>query len=122
MLPSGRMKQDEAPVEAARREMQEEVKCELSESSLLEFEDTHFWGRRYTTFIVSGQSHVLPEPDLREISEAAFFSISNLPPSTSMPTRVRLERWRERQSMPIHVPAFVRLEYVQQRMNRSIQA
>jgi len=112
MLPGGRMKRSEAPVPAAQRELGEEVSCDLENARLLEYEDTEFWGKRYTTFIVGGRSSVTPSPDLREIEEAAFFPLSALPESTSEPTRVRLERWRLRNSFSFPVPAFVRLDYL----------
>jgi ADP-ribose pyrophosphatase YjhB (NUDIX family) len=115
MLPAGKMKPKEAPLKAARRELNEEIKCDLVSCALIEFEDTEFWGRRHTTFIVGGLTHVTPEPDLREISEAAFFPLSDLPRSTNLPTLARLERWQLRRSIPIPIPPFVRVEYVRQR-------
>lgn len=121
MLPAGRMKRREAPLAAAQREVNEEINCELSNMSLLEFEDTEFWGRRHTTFIVGGLSRGAPEADLREIEEAAFFSLSSLPASTSKPTVARLERWRLRNSIPFPVPAFVRVDYVRERVGQQAE-
>lgn len=120
MLPAGKMNRREHPLAAAEREIEEEVRCKLSAVRLLEFEDTEFWGRRHTTFIVAGTCGVTPDPDLREIDEAAFFHLSDLPASMCDPTRSRLERWRERCSIPFEVPAFVRLEYVQNQIERQI--
>jgi 8-oxo-dGTP pyrophosphatase MutT (NUDIX family) len=117
MLPTGKMRPRERPVVAAQRELDEEVNCGLSDARLLEFEDVEFWGRRHTTFIVGGICGVAPEPDLREIIDAAFFPLSDLPESISDPTRARLERWRLRSSIPFAVPAFIRIDYVREQMN-----
>jgi hypothetical protein len=96
--------------------MHEEVNCRFSSLELIEFVDTEWWGRRHTTFIVGAVCGAAPDPDLREIEEAAFFPLAQLPPSTSEPTRARLERWLARVSLPYQVPPFVRPEYVRARI------
>jgi 8-oxo-dGTP pyrophosphatase MutT (NUDIX family) len=111
------MKRRESPTAAAQREIEEEVNCKLVAPRLLEFEDTEYWGRRYTTFVVGAFCGMSPEPDLREINEAAFFSLTDLPEPISEPTRARLERWRQRSNVSFEVPAFVRVDYVQ-KLNR----
>jgi 8-oxo-dGTP pyrophosphatase MutT (NUDIX family) len=115
MLPAGKLDRGEAPLAAARRELREEVGCVLHKARILEFEDTRFWGRTSRTFIVGGFSAAVPMADGREIEEAAFFPLWNLPESVSEPTLVRLQRWELRGTFPLEVPAFIRLEYVQAR-------
>lgn len=115
MLPAGQMKRDETPIGAAQREIDEEVGCKLSAVRLLEFEDKEFWGRRHTTYIVAAESNTPPEPDLREIEEAAFFPLSDLPESLNDPARARLDRLRVRDGIPFAVPPFVRVDYVKAR-------
>lgn len=119
MLPAGRMSRKESPLAAASRELLEEVACVLKEARVIEFEDTPYWGIRDNTFIIGGMADLLPKADLREIEEAAFFPVDELPPTASKPTLARLERWQLRNSLPFHAPAFVRLEYLATRYHVS---
>jgi 8-oxo-dGTP pyrophosphatase MutT (NUDIX family) len=120
MLPSGKMSRREQPISAAQRELREEVECTLSEGMIVEFEDTIYWGRRHTNFIIGGMSDAMPVADLREINEAAFFPLSDLPQDISLPTELRLNRWARRRALSIMAPAFVRLEYVEMRYGHSV--
>lgn len=112
MLPAGRMGRRERPTVAAGRELHEEVNCVLENARLVEFEDASYWGRRYRTYIVGGVTRVVPQADLREIEEAAFFPLFELPETVSEPTLARLERWQLRNSLALPVPAFIRHDYL----------
>jgi ADP-ribose pyrophosphatase YjhB (NUDIX family) len=112
MLPSGRMGSGEAPIAAATRELKEEVGCNLDDAQLIEFEDEEFWDPRFHTFVVGGLTSVTPNADLREIDQAAFFNLSELPEPLDEFTAMQLARWQLRNSFPIPVPAFVRPEHL----------
>jgi ADP-ribose pyrophosphatase YjhB (NUDIX family) len=112
MLPAGRMGRRERPLAAAEREIVEEVGCQSADISLLEFEDAEFWGQRHRTYIYWGTTDERPTIDFREIAEAAFFPLSELP-DLNEPTLERLRRWSYRRSFPAPVPAFVRPEYLE---------
>ena len=86
MLPTGRFSKREWPLELAERELLEEIGIEVRALSVVEWEDAHFWGRRYQSFIVSGMTDDPLNPDGREIAEASFFPLEDLPPSINEPS------------------------------------
>jgi ADP-ribose pyrophosphatase YjhB (NUDIX family) len=114
-LPSGIVGSGEPPVEAAERELREEVRCVLQKATVVEYEDLVWLGVRYRMYIIGGETDLAPIADMREVEEAAFFPLTDLPSSFEESCRERLERWELRNSMPIKVPAFVRLEYVMEK-------
>jgi ADP-ribose pyrophosphatase YjhB (NUDIX family) len=114
-LPSGMMGSREAPIEAAQRELREEVQCILEDAAVVEFEYVEWLGTTYRTIVVEGATDTAPTADLREIEQVGFFPLSELPTPLNHNSAEHLERWQLRNSMPLKVPSFVRLEYVASR-------
>ncbi len=78
-LPGGGIRLGEEPIAAARREFAEELRCAIEE---LEAAGTHklvLDGARITRHIFTAMTAGTPEPDLREVAEAKFFSTNALP-------------------------------------------
>lgn len=94
--PAGGASLSEDPEVAIRREVREELACELCELVLLhEMEDTmHGAPRRNWIFEARVESE--PRPDLREVIEARWFALDALPQPITNPTRRRLKFLQQR--------------------------
>ena len=93
MLPGGSIGRREDPLAAASREMHEEVQCSLAGPTLFEFEEAEYWGCRYDTYLVVAVIDDEPIPDGREVVEACFHPIDQLPENMQPISRERLDRW-----------------------------
>lgn len=94
MLPGGGLRRGEAPEEAARRELREEVACGLTEiERVAELEET-ISGAPHTAYVLAAKAEGAPRPDRREVIEARFFALDALPDDLGTLSRQRLEAWR----------------------------
>ena len=92
----GGIDRGETPEDAARRELREEVGCEISALKQIGTIDETLSGAAHTAHIFSGVVNDVPKADGREIVEARFFPTHSLPEPLSPRTRARLELWRQR--------------------------
>ena len=95
-LPGGGMGRKEDALEAARREVAEEVGCVLEGARVLECIAEEISGSPHTAWLVAGKTRDHPRPDRREIVEARFFPVHSLPEPLTRLTRSRVETWRRR--------------------------
>lgn len=94
-LPGGGLKRDEEPAEAARREVREELGCEITGLTLIASFEEEISGSQHTAHIFSGVLDGMPGPDMREIIEARFYPRHSLPHPMSPLARKRIELWFE---------------------------
>lgn len=90
-LPGGGIRPFETPERAARREISEEIGCEIEGLSAV---STHFSsaeGKRDTIHLFTARAAGNARPDQFEVVEARFFAVDALPASTSPATRRRVE-------------------------------
>ena len=92
----GGIDRGETPEDAARRELREEVGCEIAALKLIGTIDEVLSGADHTAHVFSGVVDDMPRADGREILEARFFPTHSLPEPLSPRTRARLEMWRAR--------------------------
>jgi ADP-ribose pyrophosphatase YjhB (NUDIX family) len=95
-LPGGGLARGEDPLEAARREVREELGVELARIELVGTLDEVLSGSPHTAHIFTGVCDRQPKPDLREVTEARFFPSHSLPEPLGRTTRARIAMWRAR--------------------------
>ncbi|MEO1045436.1 MAG: NUDIX domain-containing protein [Pseudomonadota bacterium] len=90
MLPGGGIRRGEAAVDAAQRELMEEVGCRAEGLALLGeyFDDSK--GARNHVSVFTATTSDQPKIDGREIIEARFFPVTALPASASSASRQRI--------------------------------
>lgn len=93
MLPGGGIARGEVPEEAAARELREETGCIARALSRPAQYESRAEGRRDTVFLFTARSDERPVPDGRELAEAAFYPLDDLPVTLSPATRRRIEEW-----------------------------
>lgn len=78
-FPGGGMRKGEEPLAAALREFGEELGCCVSDPRPVAVVVEHYHGARNVAHIFIGLIDGEPRPDLREIVEARFFAVDDLP-------------------------------------------
>ena len=89
-IPGGGLKRGEDPEEAVRRELQEEIGCDIGALSLLARVEERLSGSSHTAHVYTGVIDDMPRPDGREVVEARFFPTHSLPEPLGPRTRARL--------------------------------
>jgi ADP-ribose pyrophosphatase YjhB (NUDIX family) len=89
-MPAGGAALDEDPEEAIRREVREELSCELVDLALLHAGEEVLWGARLHAHIYRARATSAPVPDMREVIEARWFARDALPEVMSQVLRRRL--------------------------------
>lgn len=100
-FPGGAVKQEETLLEAAKREMYEEVGAvAVGELQLLGIYLGENWGRGDHTVVFLCDDFILqPATDRWEIVGKAFFALDNLPPNTSRGYRNVVAQYRNHQQI-----------------------
>jgi 8-oxo-dGTP pyrophosphatase MutT (NUDIX family) len=93
MPPGGAMQRGEDPVLAAVRELLEETQCQLIDPVFVALIEEDMRGARNGVHIVAGQTADTPRPDGREVIEARFFPLDDLPTNMSPYFREQLPVW-----------------------------
>ncbi len=95
-LPGGGLKRGEDPMEAARREVREELGLELARLEPVAVIEEEISGSPHTAHIFTGVCDRQPRPDGREVIEARFFPPHSLPEPLGRTTRSRIAAWKGR--------------------------
>ena len=93
VLPGGGIRPFEQPEAAARREVSEELACELLDLALV---STHFSkaeGKRDTVYLFQASTDATPASDGKEVDEVRAFPLDQLPPTVSPATRRRIDEY-----------------------------
>lgn len=93
MLPGGGLARREDPVAGAIRELFEETRCRLTRPRVVERPTEDLHGARNTVHVVAGSTADTPLADGREVIEACFFSVDDLPASLAAGLADALPRW-----------------------------
>ena len=93
MPPGGGLARGEDPVTAAQRELREETGCRLEHARMLAQTSEDLHGAANLVHIVAGITRDAAIADGREIIEAAFFAIDDLPEAMPPRLRARLPDW-----------------------------
>lgn len=95
-LPGGGLARGEDPLEAARREMREELGVELARIEPIGTLEEVVSGSPHTAHLFAATCDQRPKPDGREVIEARFFPSHSLPEPLGRTTRDRIAAWRAR--------------------------
>lgn len=91
MLPGGGIDRRESPIEAARREVMEELDCTLRDLTPVASYQAAAEGRRDTVHLFRATTSDMPRVDPIELAEARFFALDALPDAVSPATRRRID-------------------------------
>lgn len=94
LLPGGGMKRGERAEDAARREIAQELGCELENPVVLQTISERMSGAPHTAHLVAARTLDRPRPDGREVIEARFFPVHSLPEPQTPLTRSRIAVWK----------------------------
>lgn len=89
-MPAGGAKRAEDPVVSLRREVREELGCEIAEITLLSECEEMMHGAPNHVTIFHARAIDEPAPDRREVVEVRWFALDNLPDAMISATRQRL--------------------------------
>ena len=78
-LPGGGLGRQENPGECARREMREELGCDIEQLELVARFEEELFGGTHRAFVFTARLAGKPRPDGREVVEAAWFALDALP-------------------------------------------
>jgi ADP-ribose pyrophosphatase YjhB (NUDIX family) len=95
-LPGGGLGRGEDPLEAARREVREELGVELGRIEPVATLEEVLSGSPHTAHVFAAVCDQRPQPDGREVTVARFFPSHSLPEPLSRTTRERIAAWRAR--------------------------
>lgn len=98
MLPGGGLGRTESPIDAARRELVEEVGCVLGAPRHLDTFTLDRSGWTNVIEVVTGTTTDEARPDGREIAAAQFFDPHDLPHPTGGHLTVMIARWLDVQN------------------------
>ena len=96
-LPGGGLERGEAPEDAARREVREELGLTLAALEPLGTLEEELSGTNHTAHLFGAAVDEAPQVDGRELLEARFFAADTLPPDLGRVAAGRL-RWLARQA------------------------
>lgn len=92
-FPGGGCGRKEDPEAAARREMREELGCELEALELVSEIHEVISGAPHTAYVFAALVAGTVQPDGREITQARFYPVEALPAPINTVTARRLEAW-----------------------------
>jgi ADP-ribose pyrophosphatase YjhB (NUDIX family) len=95
-LPGGGLNRGEDPLEAARREVREELGVTLTRIVPIGTLEEVLSGSPHTAHLFAGTCDQHPRPDGREVLEARFFPSHSLPEPLGRTTRTRIAAWKAR--------------------------
>lgn len=95
-LPGGGLNRGEDPLEAARREVREELGIELARIEAFATLEEVLSGSPHTAHLFAATCDQHPQPDGREVVLARFFPSHSLPEPLGKTTRARIAAWRAR--------------------------
>lgn len=95
-LPGGGLKAGEDPLEAARREVHEELGVALPQIGQFATLEEVLSGSKHTAHLFAATCDQRPRPDGREVVEARFFPSHSLPEPLGRATRARIAAWKAR--------------------------
>ena len=95
-LPGGGLGRGEDPLEAARREVREELGVELGRIEPVATLEEVLSGSPHTAHVFAAVCDQRPQPDGREVTVARFFPSHSLPEPLARTTRARIAAWRAR--------------------------
>jgi ADP-ribose pyrophosphatase YjhB (NUDIX family) len=93
MMPGGGLKRGEEVLIAAQREVREEVALTLEPMVELGISDEPLGGGRNHIHMVAGWTTDVPVPDGREVDEARFFALTELPDEIAARISGRIPGW-----------------------------
>lgn len=97
-LPGGGLKAGEDPLEAARREVHEELAMSLDTMQPLGTLREKLSGSPHTAYLFVATSEQTPVPDAREVVEARFFNPATLPDRLGKVSARRIAAWEQRRA------------------------
>lgn len=93
LLPGGGVARGELPLAAALRELGEETACALEDPRELAVIDEPLAGTVNRVHVITGRARGLPRGDGREIVEARFFALDDLPSNLAQQLERHLANW-----------------------------
>lgn len=87
-IPGGFLKANEQPADAARREIFEETNLKISDVRFIEARTI----KRHVEFVFCAAGNGTPRTESREIFDACWFALADLPPEINRTDRALIER------------------------------